>query len=295
MAQPRRWQFGPFEVDEHEHSLLRDGRVRPLTHKSFSLLVALLARAGQLVTKAELFETVWAGRAVSDAALARALRELRVALGDDAGRPQSPFHLSAELAVVSDYRRGGVTQSDNDPALQGRIDLRHDSGWSLGAFATSMHARRGSNAQIALSAAQRFDLGAADLSLGATTVIFIGGDADPFAIAQASVSHPIGPVDATLAVNYAPPQAAIHDEHGLNVSLRARTPLGRLNGAPLTAAASVGRSEGEFAMGAETKLDWSLGVTAEIESVEIGLAYVDNDLDDERGEAGLVFSIAHEF
>ena len=87
MAQPRRWHFGPFEVDEHEHSLLRDGRVMPLTHKSFSLLVALLARAGQLVTKAELFETVWAGRAVSDAALARALRELRVALGDDAGHP----------------------------------------------------------------------------------------------------------------------------------------------------------------------------------------------------------------
>jgi uncharacterized protein (TIGR02001 family) len=214
--------------------------------------------------------------------------------GDDPARPQSPFHLSAELAVVSDYRRGGVTQSENDPALQGRIDVRN-GGWSFGAFATSMHARRGSNAQIALSGAHRFDLGETGLSLGATTVIFIGGDADPFAIAQASVSHPVGPVDATFAVNYAPPQEAIDDEHGLGLAVRARTPLGRLNGAPLTASASVGWSEGEFAMGAGTKLDWSLGVTAEIESVEIGLAYVDNDLDDHRGEGGLVFSIAHQF
>ena len=74
-----------------------------------------------------------------------------------------------------------------------------------------------------------------------------------------------------------------------------RTPLGRLNGLPVTAAASVGWSEGEFAMGAETKLDWSAGVTVEIEDVEIGLAYVDNDIDDHRGEAGLVFSITHRF
>jgi uncharacterized protein (TIGR02001 family) len=209
-------------------------------------------------------------------------------------RPRPPFQVSAEVAVVSDYRRGGVTQSENDPALQGRIDIRNGA-WSLGAFATSMHARRGSNAQIALSGAHRLDLGETGLSLGATTVIFIGGDADPFAIAQASVSHPVGPVDATFAVNYAPPQEAIDDEHGLGLALRARTPLGRLNGAPLTAAASVGWSEGEFAMGAGTKLDWSLGVTAEIERVEIGLAYVDNDLDDHRGEGGFVFSIAHQF
>jgi uncharacterized protein (TIGR02001 family) len=209
--------------------------------------------------------------------------------------PPSQFHASAELSIVSDYRRGGATQSDGDPALQGRIDLRHDSGWSAGAFATSMHARHGSNAQVTLFGSRRFEFGETDVNLGATGIFFFGGDADPFAIAQASVSHPVGPVDATLSVNYAPPQHAIHDEHGLSVGLRARTPLGRLNGVPLTGAASVGWSEGEFAMGAETKLDWSAGVTAEIEGTEFGLAYVDNDLDDHRGDAGLVFSITRRF
>jgi DNA-binding winged helix-turn-helix (wHTH) protein/tetratricopeptide (TPR) repeat protein len=87
VAQARRWHFGRFEVDEGEHRLWRDGRVVRLTHKSFALLVVLLVRAGQLVTKAELFDSVWAGRTVSDAALSRALRELRVALGDDAAQP----------------------------------------------------------------------------------------------------------------------------------------------------------------------------------------------------------------
>lgn len=212
-----------------------------------------------------------------------------------ARRQSSPFHVSGELALVSDYRRNGVTQSDGAPALQGRIDIHHDSGWSAGAFATSMHARRGSNAQLVLFGSRRFEFGETDLNLGVSTIFFFGGDADPFALGQASVSHPIGPVDATLSVNYAPPQQALNDKHGLSVNLRARTPLGRVNGAPLTAAVSIGWSEAEFAMGADTKLDWSLGLTTEIADAEFGLAYVDNDLDDNRGDAGLVFSVAYRF
>lgn len=204
------------------------------------------------------------------------------------------FQVTAELALVSDFRRGGLTQPDNAPALQGRVDIKHHSGWSAGAFASSINGRRGSNVQVSLFGARRFDVGEAQLTLGASELIFIGGDAEPFAIAQASVSHPIGPIDITLSVSYAPPQTAL-DEYGLNLTLRARTPLGRISDAPLTAAISIGRSEGEFAAGAETKLDWSLGLTTEFADTEVGIAYVDNDLDDDRGDAGLVFSFARRF
>ena len=83
-----RWRFGPFEADLQEHELRRDGTVVPVTRKSFAVLAALLGRAGKLVTKVELFDTVWAGSIVTDAALSRAIRELRVALGDDAAAPR---------------------------------------------------------------------------------------------------------------------------------------------------------------------------------------------------------------
>lgn len=216
--------------------------------------------------------------------------------GDGEGASaQSHFHVASELTLVSDYRRNGVSQSDDAPALQGRLEVRHESGWSAGAFATSMHARRGSNAMVSLFGSRRLEFGETDVNLGAAALFFFGGDADPIGVAQASIAHPIGPVDATLAVSYAPPQDSINNQHGLTLNLRGRTPLGRLNGAPLTGAASVGWSEGEFAMGAGTKLDWSVGVTAEIEGAEFGLAYVDNDLGDHRGEAGVVFSITRRF
>jgi uncharacterized protein (TIGR02001 family) len=210
--------------------------------------------------------------------------------------PASPFHVSGELVLASDYRQGGVTRSDGDPAIQGRFTVAHDDGWSVGMFASSMNGRQGSNAQVSLFGAKKFEFGETDVSIGATYVMFFGGEADPFAIAQASVTHPIGPAAVTLAVNYAPPQEALDDEYGMSVNLRARSPVGRINDMPLTAAVSIGRAEGEFAMGAEAKLDWSVGVTAEIaDGVEFGIAYVDNDLDGERGDGGFVFSIAHRF
>ncbi len=88
MPNPSRWRFGHFEVDALEHQLRRDGEIVPVTRKSFALLATLLSRPGKLFTKAELFETVWAGTVVSDAALSRAIRELRVGLGDDAAAPR---------------------------------------------------------------------------------------------------------------------------------------------------------------------------------------------------------------
>ena len=82
------WRFGPFEADAAEHQLRREGEIVPVTRKSFALLATLLSRPGKLFTKAELFDIVWAGTVVTDAALSRAIRELRVALGDDAAAPR---------------------------------------------------------------------------------------------------------------------------------------------------------------------------------------------------------------
>lgn len=228
---------------------------------------------------------------LSGAACAAAMKQ------DGGEPPPAPqFHVSGELVLVSDYRQGGATRSDGDPAIQGRINFVHDSGWSVGAFASSMNGRQGSNAQLSLFGARRLEFGETDLSLGVNVVSFFGGEADPFAMAQASISHPIGPANVTLAVNYAPPQDSLDGEYGAGVSLRARSPLGRLNDIPITASFSIGHAEGEFAMGADAKLDWSVGVTAEIvDDVDIGLAYVDNDLDGERGEGGFVFSFTRRF
>ncbi len=88
MSPSPRWRFGPFEADLREQQLRHGATPVPVTRKAFALLGTLLERPGALFTKAELFDTVWPGRVVTDAALSRVIRELRVALADDAGEPR---------------------------------------------------------------------------------------------------------------------------------------------------------------------------------------------------------------
>ena len=59
-----------------------------ITPKSLSVLRALVERSEEVVTKDELFRTVWADTAVSDAALTSCIQELRHALQDDARAPR---------------------------------------------------------------------------------------------------------------------------------------------------------------------------------------------------------------
>jgi DNA-binding winged helix-turn-helix (wHTH) protein/tetratricopeptide (TPR) repeat protein len=59
-----------------------------ITPKSLSVLRVLVERSEEVVTKEELFRTVWADTAVSDAALTSCIQELRQALQDDAREPR---------------------------------------------------------------------------------------------------------------------------------------------------------------------------------------------------------------
>ena len=47
--------------------------------------------------------------------------------------PPPPVTVSGSVALVSDYRFRGVSQSDEEAAIQGGITLTHESGFYAGA------------------------------------------------------------------------------------------------------------------------------------------------------------------
>lgn len=77
----RTFEFGPFLLDEKERALRRDGIAVKLTPKAFDLLLVLLDNGNSLVDKSRLLQTVWGDVHVGDAVLARAVSDLRKALG----------------------------------------------------------------------------------------------------------------------------------------------------------------------------------------------------------------------
>jgi serine/threonine-protein kinase len=82
--------FGPFAFDTHSRLLSRDGHEVALPPRVLGVLELLLRRAGDVVSRQELIDTVWKDAFVTDTSLAEAVSVLRQALADD---PQSPTYI----------------------------------------------------------------------------------------------------------------------------------------------------------------------------------------------------------
>src|ERR1700720_2520742 len=81
---PERYRFGPFELQPDNRRLLKDGATISLRPRAFDLLVALVERAGHLVTKDELLDQVWPTMVVEEAALHVQVSTLRKVVGANA-------------------------------------------------------------------------------------------------------------------------------------------------------------------------------------------------------------------
>lgn len=82
------FSFGRYRFEPATSRLWAEQREIKLTRKAAAVLRVLIERAGQPVTKQDLFASVWSNTVVSDDALTTCIQELRKALGDDAKQPR---------------------------------------------------------------------------------------------------------------------------------------------------------------------------------------------------------------
>lgn len=96
--------FPPFRLDCANQTLSTDLQEIPLTRKAYAVLLYLAEHAGQLVTKEELLDSIWADTHVGEGVLKVAVAEIRRVLSDAS---QSPRYI--ETAHRRGYRFiGGV-------------------------------------------------------------------------------------------------------------------------------------------------------------------------------------------
>jgi eukaryotic-like serine/threonine-protein kinase len=116
-----RVRFGQFEADISRRRLLKRGVIVRLENRPFQLLVTLLERPGELVTREELQGRLWpVGTYVGfDEGLNTAVRKLRIALGDSTDSP---------LFIETVPRRGYIfiapITTDSAPGLATPSDAR---------------------------------------------------------------------------------------------------------------------------------------------------------------------------
>jgi DNA-binding winged helix-turn-helix (wHTH) protein/predicted ATPase len=135
-------RFGPYELDPVQ-GLRRDDHEVRLTPRSLAVLALLAGHPGRVVSKETFLTTVWQDTAVTDAALATCIQEIRRALGDQARQPlfietlhRRGYRFLAQTSEDAPVPAEGLQVSSTTP-LVGR---QHEVGLLIDAFD---EARRG--------------------------------------------------------------------------------------------------------------------------------------------------------
>ena len=77
------YRFDNFELDTQRYQLSKGGNPIAIEPQVFDLLRYLVANREKLVTRRELFDTIWSGRVVSDTSLTNHIKSARKAVGDN--------------------------------------------------------------------------------------------------------------------------------------------------------------------------------------------------------------------
>lgn len=180
MQEDQAVRFGLYHLNGPRGPLLRKSLPVNLPPKALAVLWELVTRAGQVVTKEELFTKIWAGTAVGDDTLTSFIRLLRRALKDDSRRPRyiATVHrqgyrfiapLSSAPPVASS--RSAVVRSQPSPSPRRPLTIGH---WQL---TTPFVGREAELAQLhslftkALSGERQIVFVTGEAGIGKTTLV----------------------------------------------------------------------------------------------------------------------------
>ncbi|MCP3735795.1 TorF family putative porin [Sphingomonas sp. RP10(2022)] len=222
--------------------------------------------------------------------------------------PPKAVTVTGSVALVSDYRLRGVSQTDEEAAIQGGITIAHESGIYVGAWASNLAGWGtfgGSNMELDLIGGYKVPVGGGALDVGLTWYMYPGGASKTdFAEPFAKLSGTIGPVNLLAGVAYAPKQQALGKYYNSGAAYATGIPNnpGKKNdnlylwgdfssavpNTPLTAKAHIGYSSGNSGLGPNGTSaaptgkywDWMLGADYAIKGtpLTLGIAYVDTDI-----------------
>jgi uncharacterized protein (TIGR02001 family) len=213
--------------------------------------------------------------------------------------PSGPITLSGSVALVSDYRFRGVSQTDKEMAIQGGATITHESGLYVGTWASNLSGWGtfgGANMELDIYGGYSFPVGGATVDVGVTWFMYPGGfDKTDFAEPYVKVSGTLGPVTLLGGVAYAPkqealgnwsntPESRVGDKED-NLYLWGDVSAG-IPSTPVTLKAHVGRSDGNPGLGPNgTSIaptgkywDWLIGADVAVGPATLGIAYVDTDI-----------------
>lgn len=206
--------------------------------------------------------------------------------------------LSANVALTSDYVWRGISQSDEDPAIQGGFDFTHQSGFYAGAWGSNVdfnETGESDPADLELDIYAGFSSefrNGMSWDVGVIRYMYPGASAD---LDWTEVYVGAGYGGFSGSINYSN-DALASDEDGFYYNLGYEYGLPQGFGVH----AGVGYYDVDDASGLESYAHYSLGVNKELGGVGFDLTFHDTDSDGEDaydpwGGNRFVFTVSKEF
>ena len=215
---------------------------------------------------------------------------------------QAEIEISGNVALTSDYRFRGISQSDEDIALQGGFDLGFDNGIYIGTWGSTVDFDRNDGFDGSLELDYYIgwasDIGDTGVSLDVGYLYYDYPGDDGAEGDYQELYASIGFWDATLGVNYS------DDYYGETDTFwyyYAQYSFGFAENFSLDfhiGYNDLEKNGGFLATDEDPYVDYSVGITASYWAVDWTLAYVGTDLDEEDvfdtdwGEDTVVFTIS---
>jgi len=194
-------------------------------------------------------------------------------LAEDAG---NGFDVSANVGLVSDYVWRGISQSNNDAAIQGGIDVKHSSGAYLGTWWSSLSGYynnpTSASTEKDLYVGYGFNV-TKDISLDLryTSFVYDGGNSANFDEFHVGVAGYGASLAADYAGNNSPGNSTtLHVAAGYTYTLPMDVSL----------SANYGHYDlkDNFFNGSSAYDYWNVGVSKKFAGITWGLSYNDTDL-----------------
>jgi uncharacterized protein (TIGR02001 family) len=194
---------------------------------------------------------------------------------------EGPVSLSANVALVSDYRFRGISLSDKKPAVQGGFDLTYsiteNFGLFLGNWNSSIEQFNGAETEIDIYGGVQGSLGAASYKLGLVGYIYPGGTNTNYLEIYGSVAGDLGPVNTTVGFAWAPDQ----DNYPDNIYVYGKVAYA-IPETPVSVSAGLGYEDGAF----DGKWDWNVGASYTFKQFTLSASYIDTNYSNPITESG---------
>lgn len=203
----------------------------------------------------------------------------------------NPFSLSANAAIVTDYRFRGLSLSDKDTAFQGGFNANHSSGFYVGTWGSSISQYNGSELELDLFGGYSTTIEGLNTNIGFLAYTYPGAtDNTDYYEVYGSVGGSLDAVSWTVGANYAFDQDGTGNQDNIYLYLSTSTTIGET---PWSVSGNIAYEDGAFG---NEKWDWLLGLNYSFQQFSLSVNYIDTaNSGSSSGDAGVIGMLSASF